>query len=72
MGGEGVFKGAVDGAVVTEDVEGILSDLAGVEKPEIREPRDKSGCVLVDESPLLWFAKDIAENWRPKKYQGRK
>jgi hypothetical protein len=46
--GEGVETGADEGAVVPDDVEGARVSLAGVEKWEEREPRERSGCVPAD------------------------
>lgn len=56
-----MVSGAVDGAVVTDDVEGILKDFAGVEKSEMSEPSERSGLPrdCTDELPRLWLAKDM-------------
>lgn len=53
-----MVNGAVDGAVVTDDVEGILNDFAGVEKSETSEPRERSGGLPIDctdELARLWL-----------------
>lgn len=48
-GGEGVDTGAVDGAVVSDVADGTRRlGLAGVEKPEAKDPREISGCVPLD------------------------
>lgn len=77
VGGEGVDKGADDGAVVPDDVDGTRRPgLAGVDIPEFSEPSERSGIV-----PMDWFkdasgrelsAADIAVCSTPRVYFGIK
>lgn len=49
VGGEGVERGADDGAVVPDEADGARRPgLAGVDIPEFSEPNDRSGIVPED------------------------